>query len=300
MGWAIERDAAIDAPVAAWTRRAAPSEPGLSLEHDGDGRLRLRAGGVARMWARRAPRYAGVWVLRRRSTASLGVTPPISARLARAKTDLGAWLTWTAAALEQSEVSPLTAGTWRLEVASLAGCEAALEVPRLRFEAWGPSGSGAILPLRDPSPPDAGRVKSWRKHARAGTLPPLLLWWVSALDVHLLLDGHDRLRAASLEGVSPTALTLARVDEMTSDPEWREALRQRYARVFDEEPRLALPTRERLGRQLAEAHAPWRVASTVARHRPMTAAWREEVRAELGEEEARPLLSAPEAPAPRR
>lgn len=29
--------------------------------------------------------------------------------------------------------------------------------------------SGAVLPLRAPSPEGDGRVKSWRKHAREGT-----------------------------------------------------------------------------------------------------------------------------------
>ncbi|MGB8939405.1 MAG: hypothetical protein WCD21_04060 [Streptomyces sp.] len=41
---------------------------------------------------------------------------------------------------------------------------------------------------------DDPRVKAYRKQARDGTLPPVLLWWVSGLDCHLVLDGHAGLR----------------------------------------------------------------------------------------------------------
>ena len=46
-----------------------------------------------------------------------------------------------------------------------------------------------------------GRVKMWRKRAREGTLPPVLVYDVSALTMFALLDGHDRYAAARAEGV---------------------------------------------------------------------------------------------------
>ncbi|GAA1899682.1 hypothetical protein GCM10009837_22870 [Streptomyces durmitorensis] len=60
--------------------------------------------------------------------------------------------------------------------------------------------------------PDADdpRVKAYRKQARDGTLPPVLLWWVSGLDSHLVLDGHARLAAAIAESVEPAVLELQR------------------------------------------------------------------------------------------
>ncbi|WP_457032841.1 hypothetical protein [Kitasatospora sp. P5_F3] len=60
--------------------------------------------------------------------------------------------------------------------------------------------------------PDSGdsRVKAYRKQARDGTLPPVLLWWVSGLDCHLILDGHARLAAAIAESVEPPLLQLHR------------------------------------------------------------------------------------------
>ncbi|WP_367046606.1 hypothetical protein [Streptomyces sp. Je 1-332] len=84
------------------------------------------------------------------------------------------------------------------------------------------SGSWEILPMR--AMPDTGdpRVKAYRKQARDGTLPPVLLWWVSGLDCHLVLDGHARLAAATAESVEPAVLELRRTapqDEVDSGTE---------------------------------------------------------------------------------
>jgi hypothetical protein len=51
-------------------------------------------------------------------------------------------------------------------------------------------------------------VKSWRKHARDGTLPPTLLLYLEIVGKWLVLDGHERLHAALLEGVAPPLLGL--------------------------------------------------------------------------------------------
>ncbi|MEU2075140.1 hypothetical protein [Streptomyces sp. NPDC013489] len=67
-----------------------------------------------------------------------------------------------------------------------------------------------VLPLRPMPAADDSRVKAYRKQAREGTLPPVLLWWVSGLDCHLILDGHARLAAAIAESVEPPVLELYR------------------------------------------------------------------------------------------
>ncbi|MGV9273247.1 hypothetical protein [Streptomyces griseosporeus] len=79
-----------------------------------------------------------------------------------------------------------------------------------------------ILPLRPVPDADDGRVKAYRKQARDGTLPPVLLWWVSGLDCHLVLDGHARLAAAIAESVEPAVLQLRRAlprDELAAGVE---------------------------------------------------------------------------------
>ena len=54
-----------------------------------------------------------------------------------------------------------------------------------------------------------GRLKWWRKKAREGSLPPILLWYVSGLNAYLILDGHYRLQAALDEQVAPQFLVLS-------------------------------------------------------------------------------------------
>lgn len=84
------------------------------------------------------------------------------------------------------------------------------------------SGSWEILPLRPMPDADDSRVKAYRKQARDGTLPPVLLWWVSGLDCHLILDGHARLAAAIAESATPPLLHLHRTapgDEVAAGTE---------------------------------------------------------------------------------
>lgn len=67
---------------------------------------------------------------------------------------------------------------------------------------------GDLLPLRPITAGDHGRLKWWRKKARAQTLPPVLAWFVPLLQKYVVLDGHLRLRAALDEGVAPTVLAI--------------------------------------------------------------------------------------------
>ncbi|MFC7218835.1 hypothetical protein ACFQLX_11730 [Streptomyces polyrhachis] len=67
-----------------------------------------------------------------------------------------------------------------------------------------------VLALRPVPDAADSRVKAYRKQARDGTLPPVLLWWVSGLDCHVILDGHARLAAAVAEDIEPPLLHLHR------------------------------------------------------------------------------------------
>ncbi|MFE5208904.1 hypothetical protein [Streptomyces sp. NPDC056600] len=97
-------------------------------------------------------------------------------------------------------------------------------------------GDWTLLPLRPMPGEDDARVKAYRKQAREGVLPPVLLWWVSGLYCHVVLDGHARLAAALAESVDPPLLHLVRTapgDEVVAGTrravEWYEAELARFA-----------------------------------------------------------------------
>ncbi|MEU1212488.1 hypothetical protein ABZ424_08525 [Streptomyces sp. NPDC005790] len=151
--------------------------------------------------------------------------PPLRADVARALAGSPErWAHRFARYLVDSPGSPLHEGRW------LLSCESPLRRWRhadvSHAEYWSSmlveghpdgyidwfvhSGSLEVLPLRPMPDADDSRVKAYRKQARDGTLPPVLLWWVSGLDCHLILDGHARLAAAIAESVEPPLLQVHR------------------------------------------------------------------------------------------
>ncbi|WP_426206840.1 hypothetical protein [Pseudomonas sp. TWP3-1] len=57
--------------------------------------------------------------------------------------------------------------------------------------------------------PLAGRMKWWRKKAREGSLPPILLWYVGGMCSYVIIDGHYRLQSAITECIQPTFIVLS-------------------------------------------------------------------------------------------
>lgn len=76
---------------------------------------------------------------------------------------------------------------------------------------WFEEESGNLIPLRKASDPEHGRVKWYRKLARSGELPPIIAFRHDGLVSSLVIDGHDRLLAARLEGVFPKIWEISRV-----------------------------------------------------------------------------------------
>ena len=197
--------------------------------------IRVALEGVSLGWARPAPSWQSlIWIGEGRRQ-SLEVIPPIQ------KKELGqrSWPAFFARALSVSKHSPLSAGAWELSAlharttapnlrardevfpsASLPSTQPrhapfrangllhSVHAPSARVLPWVRSDAPNVVALRTASAPDAARVKSWRKEARAGTLPPALLLWVSSMAGYLVLDGHDRALAASLEHTPLGAVAL--------------------------------------------------------------------------------------------
>lgn len=158
--------------------------------------------------------------------------PPLSAAAMRAGVNwphrYGRWL-------EETENGPLHYGRWRLTsrttfAPSIWTCGLVQDWPDATLELLCGGGWHGVLPLRPLPAPDAPRVKAYRKHAREGTLAPVLLWWVSFLDGWLLLDGHDRAAAALAEGQQPACVELVRVPD---NADWR-ATAERITEAYEE------------------------------------------------------------------
>lgn len=112
------------------------------------------------------------------------------------------------------------------EVRFAHGARGSLSSPSVEWKSLGSHGNGGVFRLRRPPLADASRVKLWRKRAREGRLPPVLLFYVSGLTMFALLDGHDRLAAAIAEGMAPPLLVLWHVRQSTRapDPALQEAI----------------------------------------------------------------------------
>lgn len=215
--------------------------PSLHFEVASAYRLRLTSGGQPLLWVRIDSYWDQCGFLRGTSSAPWGLPPVSAAALREVTHEPGTdrwWEAWTwrlGRVLSESSHPLLYAGRWCLRPVRAIGAPQATRYPVspmewgggeelaaphslegiCRFETFWTEGwgyqdvnQGAVLPLRAASPEDDGRVKSWRKRARDGTLPPALLLYVDLMAKWLVLDGHDRLHAALLEGVTPPLLGL--------------------------------------------------------------------------------------------
>lgn len=215
--------------------------PSLHFDAAAPYRLRLMSGGQPLLWVRIDSYWDQAAFLRGSSSAPWGLPPIRSAELREVAHEPGSsrwWEAWTwrlSRVLAESAQPLLYPGRWCLRPVRAIDARQATRYPISPME-WGfgediaPPHSleglsrfetfwaefwadesvlpGVVLPLRAASPEDDGRVKSWRKHARDGTLPPALLLYVDLLAKWLVLDGHDRLQAALLEGVTPPLMGL--------------------------------------------------------------------------------------------
>lgn len=222
----------------------------------GNRRIRIECAGEPVLWSHEHAWRYGVWVLLGRRSRSWRVVSPttrpvIASVEAPPHTEAWwrAWARWFARELVASSNTPLSAGRWAITAARASGAKSpptpaaqpgwayphhtlacveevrtCLDAEPLGWKSWFLNGSGVLLRSRLTAPADAARPRAFRKRVRDGTLPPVLVMFVSGLDMYVLLDGHDRLRAALAEGTVPPLLELwkvrARPDEVS--PELRD------------------------------------------------------------------------------
>ena len=115
-------------------------------------------------------------------------------------------------------------------------------------------GGGKLVGLH-PVDPLAGRLKWWRKKAREGSLPPILLWYVGGLASYVVIDGHYRLQAAIAENIPPAFIVLSatQLREVTPCPEHQQRVLDSLSKRGDAVPRNKLISTETLNRVLIQA-----------------------------------------------
>ncbi len=259
--------------------------------------LRVSRNDVGLLWARFTEDFYGYDLVTASEQNSPGVVPPISfararelAQAASATERRRRWASQLADWLRECDATPLHDGDWLIEGVSDSGkplaidastAEAVLQQPRERYIDW----DRRIVPilLRRPSAPDHGRVRAWRKLARADALPPIVLYWVTGLAACVVLDGHDRLLAGSLEGVDVPKLVLSRVHVSRPAPAF-------VAAALSQAERLAAPGQPSravdAANALALASSRSRFDDARTRAVPLKgglARWRAEVRTHAGD-----------------
>lgn len=277
--------------------------PGFEVSLCPPARLRVSVRETPVCWVRVWDDYYGYDILRKKRDDSLSIVPPISFRLAddiagsHPEERMRRWSRHFATALWGSTGSPFVAGKWMLaphmrwhEGESLAVREVEGIVAHEARESILWDHMIQPIPLRDMSPADKGRVKAWRKLARRGALPPVLLYWVSGLVAYVVLDGHDRLLAAQLEKTPVPFLCLDRVEEIHREAEHHEAVWKAVEMAFDHSGRKSRKphsnhrtfTQEKANRILLDAFAPKLATKrSVASTKPIPSAqWASEVIAE--------------------
>ena len=209
--------------------------PPLRLETGANGRIQLVQGDTPLLWGTLCQDYAGVHLLKTLACAPSAVPPEaIDSAVIEQITGqpremrLRHWSRHFATILAHSPHTFFYEGRWLLAGVgplnrnwefcgeALQGkqplqwklhdvCHALHDDPVTYLDWWYSSGSD-LVSLRPTAPTDHGRLKWWRKKAREGALPPVLLWFVGCLDAYVIADGHLRLQAALLENQPPEFL----------------------------------------------------------------------------------------------
>ena len=219
----------------------AQCKPAMRIESGANGRLKLMQGETPLLWATVCQRHEGAHVLRSFNNFAPAIPPgsidsALVEHISRLEPAcrLPAWSRHFASALAASPTSFFYPGLWLLAGVkpdgdawtftaerwsgngrtgnwSVREATQALRASPVSFISWFVHHEGdvdsqdtdSLVNLRKLTGDDEGRLKWWRKKARERSLPPVLLWFVDALQAYVVTDGHLRLQAAILENLPP-------------------------------------------------------------------------------------------------
>jgi len=191
-------------------------------------------------WGKIESDYYGCWFLPNRveNETSQNFIKPITAQDIE-KSTLSVndknkfWATYFLDKLKQSKFSMLHDGTWEIGIARNNAVYPIQNWKRFDIKeignnkiptyiAWDFNEKLKLLPLKKIDKNETGRVKWWRKKIREGNCPPILGWFVSALDSFILIDGHSRLQAFLLEQKMPSLLVVNLIQKIDVDSDFNK------------------------------------------------------------------------------
>lgn len=214
--------------------------PDLRL-HGGEGRrFKLVRGEASLFWGRVERGSYGAWFLRNDNIWKEEdmIVSPIRSEDVEFNTsqdsdeNMASWSRFFVKSLRDSANSPLRKSTWHLSKGNhcyrftpkrnaitwpVFDIHNAFKV-RPSYIDWGICGSGELLALKEEPPHDSGRVKWYKKLVKQGSCPPILAWFLRALDAYVILDGHCRLKACLDENFLPEILVLSEIKKTPVEP----------------------------------------------------------------------------------
>lgn len=207
----------------------------FSLQSGGKLRFRLTDNKESLFWGCIDPDYYGYMFLRNSKLNSIKdvFIPPITSSdiqksiLDQQNKNSRYWAKYFIQALSKSQRSFLHEGKWMISEADQKGVaqdsiskglfwyvkdiHQTFQLETLDEVGWRVKGDTILVPLKDSSQPEEGRLKWWRKQVKEGICPPIFVWYLNVLDAYVIIDGHMRLEACLLEDVKPKVLVLHEV-----------------------------------------------------------------------------------------
>ena len=215
-------------------------------------RIKVLLDGEPILWASASRDYWGIWILPSNDfwTRAKKLLPPIrSNEVLEDESEAVYYRRWARYFVtnlyEQRDVGEAkTATQWQLskgyvrstkhsnrynllaDVASAFNTESPIWIP------WGIGGSGSVVAIRAINENDTGRIKWYRKLVRQQLCPPVLVWYLSAIDSYLVIDGHCRFQAYLLEEELPNFLILSERINIKVDPEAKRPMQESVLRAI--------------------------------------------------------------------
>jgi len=221
-------------------------KPSFQIEVNHPNSLTLMLNSKVLCWAKYPSYYAGIALLKAFPKIDLDemlIKPIHSQEIEKGKVlkdeeQLQFWAKYFLHELSSTQTF-LYAGEWELNVhhmdekrkhylqrgegdtCSLHNLENTLRNDALTWIDWivyDKSNEGSVISLKQLDL-EEGRLKWWRKKVKENTAPPVLIYFISALDAYVIIDGHFRLKASYLEGKSPEffSISLVRTEPLEVD-----------------------------------------------------------------------------------